>query len=152
MPSSTGWGQARASTRFARTRSSAVTTWRATRGGQRFGPRAASEFGFASLLACRLSFDSTVEHDDMIAAINVFGDRPSAFDDADRMIGVLLSTHAGIALVAATERERSQQLLEARDSNWVLDERNRQSVRGRWPRTAGARTTRSTRWSEPYHP
>lgn len=82
-----------------------------------FGPRAVTEYGFASLLAYRLSFDSTVEHDDMIAALNVYGDRPSAFDDADHMIGLLLSTHAAIALVAATERERSQDLLEACDSN-----------------------------------
>lgn len=82
-----------------------------------FGPRAVTEHGFSSLLAYRLSFDSSVEHDDMIAALNVYGNEPGAFDDTDQAVGLLLSTHAAIALVASSERERSQQLLEALDSN-----------------------------------
>lgn len=82
-----------------------------------FGPQAVTEHGFASLLAYRLSFDSLIEKDDMIAALNVYGDTPGAFDDADQAIGLLLSTHAAIALVAASERERSAQLLEALASN-----------------------------------
>lgn len=82
-----------------------------------FGPQVVVDYGFCSLLAYRLSFDSADDDDEMVAALNVYGDAPGAFDEADQALGLLLSTHAAIALVAATERDRSEQLRQALDSN-----------------------------------
>lgn len=82
-----------------------------------FGPRVVVEHGFASMLSYRLSFETPIDGHEMIAGLNIYGATPGAFSDSDQALGLLLSTHAAIALVAATERERSHQLREALNSN-----------------------------------
>ena len=82
-----------------------------------FGPRVVAEHGFSSMLSYRLSFETPIDGHEMIAGLNIYGATPGAFSDTDQALGLLLSTHAAIALVAATERERSHQLRQALDSN-----------------------------------
>lgn len=68
--------------------------------------------------------------DDRRVAVNARGHRPGRLDRVS-------------ALSSCSRRATAT-------GSWMSEPGH--NVRGRWPRTAGARTTRSTRWSEPYHP
>lgn len=88
-----------------------------------FGPRVVVEHGFASMLSYRLGFEVPVPGDlpadgqETLASLNIYGDTPGAFSEADEALGLLLATHAAIALIAANGWERSRQLREALDSS-----------------------------------
>lgn len=86
-----------------------------------FGPAVVAEHGFASMLSYRLSFKAPVglptDGQETLASLNIYGGAPGAFSQADQTLGLLLATHAAIALVAATGWERSRQLREALESN-----------------------------------
>lgn len=69
-----------------------------------FGARVASECGFHSMLSFRLQVE------DFIAGLNIYAESTHAFDEQDTHTGVLLATHAGIALSAANQRARADNL------------------------------------------
>jgi len=80
-----------------------------------FGARAHAEFGWSTMLSVRLNTDLAV--DDGIAGLNIYADHPDAFDDAAINTGLLLATHAAVAVAAQISAERSAHLLRALESN-----------------------------------
>lgn len=76
-------------------------------------PRYASEacsHGLRSLL----SFQLFVETDNL-GALNVYADKPDAFDDEDESVGVLLASHAAIAVSDKRVEGNLRRALESRD-------------------------------------
>lgn len=86
-----------------------------------FGPAVVAKHGFASMLSYRLSFKAPVspppDRQKTSASLNIYGGAPGAFSEADQSLGLLLATHAAIALVAANGWQRSRQLGKALESN-----------------------------------
>ena len=86
-----------------------------------FGPRVPDEHGCASMSAYRLSFeapdDAPAEGPQTLASLNVDAETRGVFSEGDEALGLLLATHAAIALVAASGSERCAQLREALDSS-----------------------------------
>lgn len=78
-----------------------------------FGRRAAAEYGVRSMLSVRLFF----EDDDLVAALNMYSSATDAFDDDDQTLGVLLATHASMAMASARLHEQVQHLERALQSN-----------------------------------
>ncbi|WP_308126282.1 GAF and ANTAR domain-containing protein [Rhodococcoides corynebacterioides] len=74
-----------------------------------FAP-AASEAGVRSMLTFRL-----YTHHDHLGALNLYSDAVHGFDDADDDVGVLLATHAALALVAAEQEHNFESALATRD-------------------------------------
>jgi GAF domain-containing protein len=73
-----------------------------------FSHRAVEETGVRSMLSFRLFLRG-----DTLGALSLYSRRPSAFDDHARAVGAVLAAHAAIALSAAQDRERADQLEDA---------------------------------------
>ncbi|MET0187650.1 MAG: GAF and ANTAR domain-containing protein, partial [Pseudonocardia sediminis] len=71
----------------------------------RFSRRAAAETGVASMLSFRLFLE-----EDTIGALNLFSRTVAAFTAHDRDVGAVLAAHAAVAMAAARQRERAEQL------------------------------------------
>lgn len=74
-----------------------------------FAP-AASAKGVRSMLTFRL-----YTHRDHLGALNLYSDDAHGFDDADDDVGILLATHAAVALVAAEREAQLESALTTRD-------------------------------------
>ncbi len=77
-----------------------------------FSHRAARETGVRSMLSFRLFVES-----DTIGALNLYSRDADAFDQDARAVGSILAAHAAIAVTAARDRERADQLDRALQSN-----------------------------------
>lgn len=73
-----------------------------------FSRRAITETG----VRCMLSFRLFVQGD-TLGALNLYSRRPAAFDESGRAVGTILAAHAAIAMSAARQMERVDQLEEA---------------------------------------
>jgi GAF domain-containing protein len=78
----------------------------------RFGPQAYAEIGVQSMLSFQLSV-----HDDVIGGLNLYSRKPDVFDDHARAVGAVLATHAAIAMSAAHNEQRVEQLGAAVQTN-----------------------------------
>lgn len=78
----------------------------------RFAARAAVETPVRSILAARLFVQ-----DDTIGALNLFAERPHAFDDHDEAVATILAGHAALAVSAARDKQQAEQLDQALRSN-----------------------------------
>jgi hypothetical protein len=78
-----------------------------------YGKRVFDELGVASMLSYRLALDT----DNMIGSLNLYSDRPSAFDEEALALGMLLATHGALAVIAASNRERADQLQRALETS-----------------------------------
>ncbi|WP_328814272.1 GAF and ANTAR domain-containing protein [Rhodococcus sp. NBC_00297] len=74
-----------------------------------FSPAAADQ-GVQSMLTFRL-----YTHRDHLGALNLYSDTAHGFDDTDDDVGIMLATHAAIALVAAEREEKLESALATRD-------------------------------------
>lgn len=54
-------------------------------------------------------------HRDHLGALNLYSDTAHGFDDTDDDVGIMLATHAAIALVAAEREEKLESALATRD-------------------------------------
>jgi GAF domain-containing protein len=77
-----------------------------------FSHRAAKETGVRSMLSFRLFVRA-----DTIGALNLYSRDVSAFDEQARAVGAILATHAALAVEAARDKERADQLDQALQSN-----------------------------------
>jgi GAF domain-containing protein len=77
-----------------------------------FSHRAAKETGVRSMLSFRLFLEG-----DTIGALNLYSHMVKAFDEHACAIGTILAAHAAIAMQAAQEHARAEQLDHARTSN-----------------------------------
>lgn len=75
----------------------------------RWGPRAASEHGVASMLGVRL-FSADRVH----GALNLYGQQPRAFDAYAVDVAVLLATHVSVALGSALADENLRVAVDSR--------------------------------------
>lgn len=75
-----------------------------------FAVRAASECGVASMLSYRLGVQEAV------ASLNVYSGGVDVFDERGVELGLLLATHGSVALLAASEKDRSDHLQYALES------------------------------------
>jgi transcriptional regulator with GAF, ATPase, and Fis domain len=73
-----------------------------------FSNRTVRETGVLSMLSFRLFVQA-----DTIGALNLYSRHPAAFDQHGRVVGSVLAAHAAIALSAAREHERAENLEEA---------------------------------------
>lgn len=78
-----------------------------------FGERLHAETGATSMMSLRLF----MEDDDRVAGLNLYSTRPDAFDDDAQLVATVAATHCGTALIAASARERAQNLQRALTSN-----------------------------------
>ncbi len=78
-----------------------------------FGKRAFTECGVVSML----SFRMFLEDDDLIAGLNLYSTQPSAFDENDQTVGLLLATHGALAVSALRRGETAAHLARALASN-----------------------------------
>ena len=74
-----------------------------------FSHRAAEETGVRSMLSFRLFLE-----EDVLGALNLYSRKVEAFDEHACAVGTVLAAHAAIAMQAARERERADQLDQAR--------------------------------------
>jgi hypothetical protein len=74
-----------------------------------FAP-AAADAGVRSMLTFRLYV-----HHDHLGALNLYSDTVRGFDDTDDDVGVLLATHAAVALVGAEKEQNLESALATRD-------------------------------------
>ncbi len=77
-----------------------------------FSRRAVEETGVRSMLSFRLFVEG-----DTIGALNLYARRPAAFDEQARTVGTVLAAHAAVALTAARQQERADQLQDALGSS-----------------------------------
>ncbi|MDT4893317.1 MAG: hypothetical protein QOE97_2352 [Pseudonocardiales bacterium] len=75
-----------------------------------FGTRAANETGVLSMLSFRLYLE---DDDSLVGALNMYSDRPSAFDDEALGTGLLLATHGALAVSGAHARKKAANLMNA---------------------------------------
>jgi hypothetical protein len=80
-----------------------------------YGARVSKELGWYSMLSYRLG--SEVTGHDVLAGLNIYSDRPRAFDQSAVEIGLLLATHAAAVVAAQTNRLRAENLQEALNTN-----------------------------------
>jgi hypothetical protein len=78
-----------------------------------FGKRAVDETGVQSMLAFRMF----LEDDEHIAALNVYSTERDAFDDQDRLTGLVLATYGALAVTSARRMDRIVNLERALASN-----------------------------------
>jgi ANTAR domain/GAF domain len=83
-----------------------------------YGARVAREVGFISMLSYRLNTGLPAEQ--LMASLNIYSDRPAAFDDGAAEIGLLLATHGALAIAAERHRERAMNLERALESSRVI--------------------------------
>jgi putative methionine-R-sulfoxide reductase with GAF domain len=79
-----------------------------------WGQRAAAEVGVRSVLAQRLHL---LEGEDIIAGLNIYSDQPGAFDEHAVGMGLVLATHAALALSRQMAEDRAENLMRALKSN-----------------------------------
>jgi hypothetical protein len=80
---------------------------RADRRWPEFGVQAA-EAGVLSMLSYRLFTENSP---DLIAGLNLYATKPSAFDDVSESIGMLFATHGALAVAAAAAQEKADNLV-----------------------------------------
>jgi hypothetical protein len=73
-----------------------------------FGERAFKTTGVVSMLSLRLYLESDLG---MIAGLNMYSEKPAAFDETSETIAVLLATHGSLAVGGASAREKAHNLL-----------------------------------------
>lgn len=78
----------------------------------RFSHRAAAETGVRSMLSLRLFVENGT-----IGALNLYSREVAAFDDHDRAVGAVLAAHAAVAISNSRQREQSESMAAALDSN-----------------------------------
>jgi hypothetical protein len=78
-----------------------------------FGRRAAEETGVLSMLSFRMYFET----DDQLAGLNFYSLKPSGFDDEAETVGLLLSTHAAMAMTISHQAEQIGHLERALETN-----------------------------------
>lgn len=71
----------------------------------RFAARVAAELPVASMLSFRL-----FTGENTIGVLNLYADQPYAFDSRSRAIGMVLAAHAAIAMSAAREQDKADNL------------------------------------------
>jgi ANTAR domain/GAF domain len=79
-----------------------------------WGRRAASEVGVHSVLALRLHLHN---QSDAIAGLNIYSDETDAFDDTALGLGLVLATHASLAVSEMLAQDRADNLMRALESN-----------------------------------
>lgn len=77
------------------------------------GRRLADEIGMRSMLSFRLAVDGAA----MIGGLNLYADRPHAFDEDSMTVGLLLATHAAALVALLDNREKTEHLQKALQSN-----------------------------------
>lgn len=80
-----------------------------------YGARVVDQVGFVSLLSYRLHTELAAG--ELIAGLNVYADRPSAFDATAAEIGLLLATHGSLAIAAKFNQDRVDNLERALDTS-----------------------------------
>lgn len=80
-----------------------------------YGARVSKELGWHSMLSYRLGTEVTGH--DVLAGLNVYSDRPRAFDQPAVEIGLLLATHAAAVVAAHTNQERAESLQRALETS-----------------------------------
>jgi len=78
-----------------------------------YGRRVAADLGVLSMLSYRLTLDV----DDVVAGLNIYGLETNAFGEPSREMGLLLATHASLAVSSALNRARADNLEQALESN-----------------------------------
>jgi len=73
-----------------------------------YGARVVEQVGFISMLSYRLHTELAAG--ELIAGLNVYADRPSAFDAPAAEVGLLLATHGSLAIAAEFNRDRVDNL------------------------------------------
>jgi hypothetical protein len=81
---------------------------------QQWGERVSAELGLRSVLAYRLTL---LDESEAVAALNVYSDRPGAFDDHAIGTGLVLATHGSLLVTAQLARDKAANLLRAMESN-----------------------------------
>lgn len=76
-----------------------------------FSRKTAEEVGVFSLMACRLVVD---EPPRALGALNIYGDQPGTFDQADHQMAMLLAAIAGVLLDASQREAHLTAALESR--------------------------------------
>ena len=76
--------------------------------------RVTDEVGVKSVFAQRLHL---LDDSDVIASLNIYSDRPAAFDERSVGLGLVLATHAALVLSKTIARDRAANLRRALDSN-----------------------------------
>ena len=88
-----------------------------------FSTRAA-ELGIGSMLAVQLYVDG-----DDLGALNLFAERPEAFDDDSEHIALLFAAHAAVAMAGAQKQQQLRSAMHTRDligqAKGILMERHR---------------------------
>jgi ANTAR domain/GAF domain len=74
-----------------------------------FGARAVAEAGLTSMLSFRL----LVQDDTLIAGLNLYSQKPDAFDQTSEVIGTLVATYGAMAVDGVSTRERASNLQRA---------------------------------------
>jgi GAF domain-containing protein len=75
-----------------------------------FGRQAVEQTGIVSMLSFRLFTETEPE---LVAGLNVYSRQPAAFEDSSEAVGMLLATHAALAVANATARDKANNLLRA---------------------------------------
>jgi GAF domain-containing protein len=78
-----------------------------------FGKRAADETGIVSMLSVR----PFLEDDDLVAALNMYSKQLGAFTASDETVGMMLATHASLAMTSARLHDDVAHLQRALRSN-----------------------------------
>ena len=81
---------------------------------RQWGERVSAELGLRSVLAYRLTL---LDESEAVAALNVYSDRPGAFDDHAIGTGLVLATHGSLLVTAQLARDKAANLLRAMESN-----------------------------------
>jgi hypothetical protein len=79
-----------------------------------WGRQVSTELGLHSVLAYRLTL---LDDSGAVAALNVFSDRPRAFDGRAVGTGLVLATHGSLLVTAQLARDKASNLLRAMESN-----------------------------------
>lgn len=79
-----------------------------------WGAQVSTELGLRSVLAYRLTL---LDDSGAVAALNVYSDRPAAFDAHAVGTGLVLATHGSLLVTAQLARDRAANLLQALESN-----------------------------------
>jgi hypothetical protein len=72
-----------------------------------FGRRCVEDTGILSMLSIRLFIESDA---DLIAGLNMYAQRPAAFDDISEGVAQLLATHGALAVAKAAAESKSRNL------------------------------------------
>jgi hypothetical protein len=78
-----------------------------------FAEQAVAATGVLSLMSFRMFF----EESDLVASLNVYATQPDAFDDVAETTGLILATHAALALSGAERLKRIENLERALSTN-----------------------------------